>query len=364
MTRTGALADRHVDDVAALPELAASLDLGDGQEARLLALQIHSGDTPEAERARILRDRGAPDLESGLIEEDVAGLDHRPVEVDRAVAALLPVLEGPGAQVELPATVHAVEGRERPLLQACRRHHDLEDRARRVLRLERAIEHRVVGITHDGEPRVTIDRPREAVDGEGRRRRHRQDVAVSRIHHDDRSGATLQGLLRGLLDAPVDRGDDLGARMGLRLLDEPDRPSHRVDLDALAAVAAPEILVEQPFEPGLSDHVAAPVPALLQLLVIRFAHVAEQVGGEPTRGIGSLGLHLHDDAGELELPFLDLCHIGQRQPPAYADGDEGVGRHARHRILEVPVGNAQERGDAAQRRPASLGVALQFTRDQ
>src|SRR5688500_19488846 len=99
------------------------------------------------------------------------------------------------------------------------------------------------------------------------------------------------------LDAPIHGGDDLRTRVGFRRLDEPHRTAHGVDLDALAPVLAPQELVEQPLEPALSDHVAAAVASLLELVVAGFAHVAEQMGGEPRVWIDALELDLHDYAG-------------------------------------------------------------------
>ncbi len=108
----------------------------------------------------------------------------------------------------------------------------------------------------------------------------REHVAVARIHHDHRAGLAGHRPLRRLLDAPVDRGDDLGARIGLLAPHDLHRAAERVHLDALAAVAAAQVLVEQPLEAGLADHVAAAVAALLHLLVADLPHVAEEVGGE------------------------------------------------------------------------------------
>jgi hypothetical protein len=76
-------------------------------------------------------------------------------------------------------------------------------------------------------------------------------------------------------------GDDLGARMRLGGLDQPHLPAHRIHLETLAAVLAAQELVEQPLEAALAHHVPTAISALLELLVAGFAHVAQQVGGEP-----------------------------------------------------------------------------------
>src|SRR5207247_2359047 len=160
-------------------------------------------------------------------------------------------------------------------------------------------------------------------------------------------------LFRGLLNATVHRGNRLRARARLALLDQAHGAAHRVDLDPLAAVLAAQILVEQPLETALADHLAASVPALFELIVTRFADVPEQVCGEAAGRIHALRLDLGDHARDLELPLLDLRDVLEREPAAHANGQERVGLHARNRIQELLVGDPQERGHAAQPRVAA-----------
>src|SRR5205807_4470504 len=94
----GALANRHVRRVA--EERRAPPPPRGRDEPRLLSRQVDARGRPEAEGARVARDRVHPDPEARLVEVDVAGLDDRVVEVDGAVTALLPVAERPVAEVE------------------------------------------------------------------------------------------------------------------------------------------------------------------------------------------------------------------------------------------------------------------------
>src|SRR5438132_1145488 len=77
-----------------------------------------------------------------------------------------------------------------------------------------------------------------------------------------------------------------------------------------------------------------------------------------------LRLDLGDPARELEPPLLHLRDVLQREAATHANGQERVGLHAGDRVLELPVGDAQERGHAAQHRVATLRVARQLTGDQ
>src|SRR5207245_10408267 len=116
-----ALADRYVDRLTRRERPAAltpARHLRFREEAALLAGQVDGRRLAESERVRVLHDRRAADLQSRLVEEDVAGLRDRMVEVDRAVAALLPVLERRCAQMKLAVAVGPVERGDAAFLKA------------------------------------------------------------------------------------------------------------------------------------------------------------------------------------------------------------------------------------------------------
>ena len=148
--------------------------------------------------------------------------------------------------------------------------------------------------------------------------------------------------------------------MRLRGLDQPYGPAERVHLDALAAVTAAQVLVEQPLESALPDHVAAPVAALLELLVIHLAHVAQEVRRETARRIRALRLDLHDHTRELELPLLDLRDVVHREPAPEADRKQRIGRHARNHVDELLVRDLEERREATEHRVAPVRFAVQL----
>ncbi len=111
---------------------------------------------------------------------------------------------------------------------------------------------------------------------------------------------------------------------------------------SIVAVLAAQVLVEQPLETALPDHLAAPVAPLLELFVVGLADVTEQVRGEAARRIDALGLDLRDDAGQLELPLLHLRDFRERQAAPHAHREERVGRHARHGIRQVLIGEVEQ----------------------
>ena len=114
----------------------------------------------------------------------------------------------------------------------------------------------------------------------------------------------------------------------------------------------------------MPDHVTAPIPALLQLIVVRFPHVAEQVRGEAARRIRALRLDLDDDAGQLQLPLLDFRHVLQRETAADAHGRERVGRDLVGRLDELFVGDPEQGRHPTERRVAALDIAVELARNE
>ena len=157
-----------------------------------------------------------------------------------------------------------------------------------------------------------------------------------------------------LLNAAVDRGDDLGARVGLLAAHDLHLPAEGVHLDALATVSAAQVLVEQALEPRLPDHVAPPVPPLLHLLVVDFADVAEEMGGEGTRRIHALGLDLDNHPRQFEPAFPELGDLLERESAAHALGTDGVGRHLVDRLLQFGQRDLEQDRHAREDRVAIL----------
>src|SRR5207245_10037309 len=134
----------------------------------------------------------------------------------------------------------------------------------------------MVGVLDHAEPRRPIDRRREAIDLERRRRHERTDVPAAGIHDYDGAGLALHRLFGSFLDAPVDGGDDLRAGMRIGVLHHAHGPAECIDLDPLATVTTPQELVHQSLEPTLSDPAAVAGGAALELLVAGSATVAAQ----------------------------------------------------------------------------------------
>jgi hypothetical protein len=222
----------------------------------------------------------------------------------------------------------------------------------------------MIRVLHEPDPGGPVDGPGEAVDLEGRGGHHGQHVTAARVHDHHGAGPALHGRFGRLLDAPVHGGHDLGPGTGLGLLDDAHGPAQHVHLDALAAVAASEVFVEQALETALAHHVTPPMAALPEVLLAGFPHVAQEMGGEAAGRVGALRLHLDDDAGQLEPPLLNLGHVLEAETPAHPHGMEGVGAHPAHRLGQLRERDVEQRRHPAQHGVTLLGLAGQLPRNQ
>src|SRR4029453_11724169 len=121
------------------------------------------------------------------------------------------------------------------------------------------------------------------------------------IHDDHRTRAADHGALRRFLDTPVHRGDDLRPRIRLLAPHDLHGAAQGIHLDTLAPVAATQMLVEQPLEAALADHVPATVATLLHLVVAHLPDIAEKMGREGARRVHAPGLDLHHHPPQREL---------------------------------------------------------------
>ena len=172
-----------------------------------------------------------------------------------------------------------------------------------------------------------LQRDAAGVDGRlvRRRRRHREDGAVVRVHRDDRAAArrplavrlremdaVRERPLRRLLELQVERQPQRMARLrDGRLLQLAARPSERVDVHPRRAGDAAEIRVVGGLDAGLADHVAGLVALLrqrLQLLRGDLADVAEHLRRQrPVRVVADVRRR-RLDAGELRRVLGEVVH--------------------------------------------------------
>src|SRR5207237_9342022 len=113
-----------------------------------------AGRAAEPETVGVLGDAVGAESASHLIEEDVARLDDRPVEVHAAVAALLPAAEEVIAERDAARAGHAGERGHDALLERPGRDGDLEGRPGRELALHGAVVQRMLRVLHERAPLV------------------------------------------------------------------------------------------------------------------------------------------------------------------------------------------------------------------
>ena len=186
-----------------------------------------------------------PDHVAERIEIDVARLLDRMPEIDGAVPAFLPALEGTAEKGRRARTEHFEVRRDDAFLERGGRHGHFERRARRIAPLDRAILQRPELVGVERRPGGLVDPACERVGIVGRHAREGEHFAVARIEDD--GGAVepgpLEAVFERFLNVFVDRQPEaLAFRCGI-FVKRPDFASHAVDHDNLRAVLAHQQVV-------------------------------------------------------------------------------------------------------------------------
>ena len=127
-------------------------------------------------------------LDAELVAEvvviDVAGLRHRAVGIDRAVAVAVPAVEAPrrARDAEIAGAIDAGVGGEDAVVVAGEAHERLDDRAGRVAALECAVVHRPVRVFEQTLVLALADAARKEVGIETGLAHNRQHLARLRVN--------------------------------------------------------------------------------------------------------------------------------------------------------------------------------------
>ncbi len=345
-------------------------------------------------------DRVDADAPRRLVEEDVARNLDAAMQVDMAVAALLPAMEIMIAEAQRAG---AEDGKilVQSRLHRRHRHRRLKSRTGRIDAGQHLVDQRLVIVGGQRLPFVLAEPDIEEVGIEPGRRRHRQHVPVRYVHHHTRGALVADALVDELLQLLVDGEPDVvaGLARGARKL--ADDAAIGVDLDAADAGGAAHLVLELLFDAALANAKARQIEQRVvdALLVVGRdrGDIAQNVGKARAIGIGAgladIGLHagqigqmqvearelfpgkvLGHRHGQEFLVLLDvvqnllLLPVGQLDDPgdAVECGLDAVGRllgHQQHAIIAPVVGelDAEAVDDApARRRDQALADAIGF----
>src|SRR5262249_10794622 len=159
---------------------------------------------PEPELARVLRDAVDAEPTPDLVEEHVAGLHDRPVQVHAAVATLLPAPEEVIPERDAAGAGDPGKRRDDALLEGAGRDGHLERGAGWELALHGAVGERMLAVLDERAPLGAPYAAREEVGIVRRVRDHREDLAVPRVERHDRAVGLPEGPVGGLLEVAVD----------------------------------------------------------------------------------------------------------------------------------------------------------------
>ncbi|MNM80605.1 hypothetical protein D3C81_925770 [compost metagenome] len=258
-----ALPDAQRDGLAVIPLLLLGLavrlafPLGRRQDAAAFALDVDAGDLAEAQRLHEIMDAVDAHVARQRVVVRVARMHDRAVHVDPAVAARLVVAEGMVAQREEARVRHAPRRGALAGGQRRQRHERLVGRARRIGAPEGPVQQWLVGRAVKLVPGIGIDPFDEQVGIEGRLGNERQDVAGGRLDCHQRAAAVAVERLGQLLQADVQRQDQVVARRRGRGRQRADRPSAGADFHFLEAGQAVQLGLVALLQADLADVVAA-----------------------------------------------------------------------------------------------------------
>src|SRR5260370_29028323 len=165
-------------------------------------------------------------------------------------------------------------------------------------------------VRHQLAPRRRFHAAAEDVWIEGWMRDHREDVAVVGIERNESAVLAGHRLLRGLLQIEIDRHNDILSGLVGDLVEHPEPPSYRVNLDLLSARLAAQKSFADALEPEFSDLVAVMIVGLRDEIVLGdLADVTKQMRCELPVQIMARGRDFETDTRKFQLMCFERDHL-------------------------------------------------------
>ncbi len=250
-----ALTDTDRGCIARIPGLAEAplFPLRRRQDAGAFVLQVDAGELTEAPWFHKVVDRIDAHLIGELVIVRVARDDDRLAQVDGSLAAGTRIAEAMVAQLEVSRVEDRVRRRARTARERRQRHEGLVGRSGRIGAAQRAVQQRVVGVFVEPLPGLGIDAVDEHIGVETGARDERQHRAGCRFDRHQRAAPVAVQGFGQLLQAGIDRQDQVGAWHRRRARQGAHDPSARRDLDLVGADQAVQGLLVRLFNAGFSD---------------------------------------------------------------------------------------------------------------
>ena len=203
-----------------------------------------------------------------------------------------------------------------PVSSAGQRHKRLESRTRRLLRLNGAVQQRMVGIIGDLFPILRLDAHRKLIGIEGGPADHGQHLAGARIERHHGPVAAIHGQLGHGLQIQVDRELNVFAGNGRLVADNLPYLAAIVHHHLPLAVHAHERIVVLALDAEFADHIALTVFGELgrvQFLFADFAGVPDHVRRHAVLRIQAPLRRNEHQLGKEIVVRIDESQIGGRQ---------------------------------------------------
>ena len=256
----GALADRHVERLTAVPRLVETAPfpcrVGEEPPDRFQG-QPQVAAQPEA--ARVLGRGVDPQPFTEPIEIHVARLDDGLLQIHPPMPPPHPTAERAAAGLQAAGTIHVGVGRDDAGFERSQRHHGLQCRARGIAALQDPVGQRLQRVVQQRPPLVGQDTARKEVRVERRAADGGQDGSRTDVEHDQRALGVAHRLLGPLLQAQVEGQADVVAGVGFDLVQDAQFASRGIDFDLLGAGPPAQQVLPGLLQTPLADDVPAPI---------------------------------------------------------------------------------------------------------
>ena len=245
-------------------------------------------------------------------------------QVDRAVAAAPPAMEGVAAHPQTTITGDAVARLDRAAFERCQGDGRLERRSRRVLAGYRLVGQRRMRILDQRPPFLGCEAAAERTGVVAGRRDQGQDLATLDIHQHDRANLVPKTFGGVVLQIKIECQRQVRARLPLLAVEFTYHPADGIDLDLGAAAGATQNLVVRPLDPRLADAKPGQVKQriILDVTLRHGRNVADDMNQRfPLRILPAHAL-LNGNTGKVDGIDLDVGNILPAQVLGHRDRNE------------------------------------------
>ena len=352
--RHSALADGHRDGFAGIPFLAEVADLPGRRRHHAFGFvgQVDTGLFSQSGLVGVEGDLIDPGAFADIIEVDVGRLHDASMQRNGAMATLQVALMIVAVKRCTTRTMDRELVVDRARLKTRYGHDGLEGGPGRILRLNGAIQERMIGVIGDFPPVGRLDALRKLVGVETGSADHRQDLPGARVHGDNRAILAFHGELGDGLQIEIEGQLQVFARNGFFVGERFVGLAAVIHHHLALAIHAHQGVIVLALDAELADHGALAILRVvgrIQFLLADFAGIADDVRGKSVLRVKAALRMDQFHLGKEIAVRIDKCQLAGRE--LLFDDDRIVfwtGRVAPDARGQVVVIQVQSVGDGSQ----------------